>query len=111
MVEMDQITLGVALLPKKTPQEILLQEKNHVMQWTELVALFQPRARGAHQPLVRSTAVPHCRMNHGQFNHNHIYFPSNQWQHNTRKSSNYAKWRWYILINRIYITRWHQIGI
>lgn len=48
---MDQITLGLDPLPKKTRKEIFLDEMNQVVPWAELVALIQPHARGAHQAL------------------------------------------------------------
>jgi IS5 family transposase len=48
---MDQITLGLDPLPKKTRKEIFLDEMNQVVPWAKLVALIQPHARGAHQAL------------------------------------------------------------
>lgn len=51
MVGMDQITLGLDPLPKKTRKEVFLDEMNQVVPWAELVALVQPHARGAHQAL------------------------------------------------------------
>ena len=48
---MDQITLGLDPLPKKTRKEVFLDEMNQVVPWAELVALIQPHARGAHQAL------------------------------------------------------------
>ena len=48
---MDQITLGLEPLPKKTRKEIFLEEMNQVVPWSALVALIQPHARGAHQAL------------------------------------------------------------
>lgn len=48
---MDQITLGLDPLPKKTRKEVFLDEMNQVVPWSELVALIQPHARGAHQAL------------------------------------------------------------
>lgn len=48
---MDQITLGLEPLPKKTRKEVFLDEMNQVVPWAELVALIQPHARGAHQAL------------------------------------------------------------
>src|SRR5574343_1306874 len=48
---MDQITLGLDPLPKKTRKEVFLDEMNQVVPWAELVALVQPHARGAHQAL------------------------------------------------------------
>ena len=48
---MDQITLGLDPLPKKTRKEVFLDEMNQVVPWHELVALIQPHARGAHQAL------------------------------------------------------------
>lgn len=53
---MDQITLGLDPLPKKTRKEVFLDEMNQVVPWAELVALVQPHARGAHQALVRQAA-------------------------------------------------------
>lgn len=51
MVGMDQITLGLDPLSKKTRKEVFLDEMNQVVPWAELVALVQPHARGAHQAL------------------------------------------------------------
>jgi len=48
---MDQIRLGLDPLPKKTRKEIFLDEMERVVPWSELVALIQPHARGAHQAL------------------------------------------------------------
>lgn len=48
---MDQITLGLDPLPKKTRKEVFLDEMNQVVPWTALVAQIQPHARGAHQAL------------------------------------------------------------
>ena len=48
---MDQITLGLNPLPKKTRKEVFLDEMNQVVRWTVLVSLIQPHARGAHQAL------------------------------------------------------------
>jgi hypothetical protein len=52
----DQITLGLDALPKKTRKEVFLDEMNRVEPWAELVAPVQPHARGAHQALVRQAA-------------------------------------------------------
>ena len=51
MLGMDQITLGLDPLPKKTRKEVFLDEMNQVVPWAALVALIQPHARGAHQAL------------------------------------------------------------
>jgi transposase, IS5 family len=51
MPVMDQITLGLDPLPKKTRKEVFLDEMNQVVPWATLVALIQPHARGAHQAL------------------------------------------------------------
>src|SRR3954471_18211854 len=48
---MDQITLGLDPLPKKTRKEVFLDEMNQVVPWAALVALIKPHARGAHQAL------------------------------------------------------------
>ena len=48
---MDQITLGLDPLPKKTRKEVFLDEMNQVVPWAALVSLIQPHARGAHQAL------------------------------------------------------------
>lgn len=48
---MDQYTLGLDPLPKKTRKEVFLEEMNQVVPWSTLVALIQPHARGAHQAL------------------------------------------------------------
>jgi len=48
---MTQMSIGLDPLPKKTRKEILLEEMNVVVPWSELVALIQPHARGAHQAL------------------------------------------------------------
>jgi transposase, IS5 family len=45
---MDQFTLGLDPLPKKTRKEVLLDEMNQVVPWAVLVALIAPFARGAH---------------------------------------------------------------
>lgn len=41
---MDQITLGLDPLPKKTRKEVFLDEMNQVVPWPALVALIQPHA-------------------------------------------------------------------
>lgn len=46
---MDQITLGLDPLPKKTRKKVFLDEMNQVVPWAALVTLIQPHARGAHQ--------------------------------------------------------------
>lgn len=48
---MDQITLSLDPLPKKTRKEVFLDEMNQVVPWATLVSLIQPHARGAHQAL------------------------------------------------------------
>ena len=48
---MDQYTLGLDPLPKKTRKEVFLDEMNQVVPWATLVALIAPFARGAHQAL------------------------------------------------------------
>lgn len=48
---MDQFTLGLDPLPKKTRKEVFLDEMNQVVPWSALVALIAPYARGAHQAL------------------------------------------------------------
>ena len=48
---MNQITLGLDPLHKKTRKEVFLEEMNKVVPWQTLVALIQPHARGAHQAL------------------------------------------------------------
>ena len=48
---MDQITLGLDPLPKKTRKEVFLDEKNKIAPWAALIALIQPHARGAHRAL------------------------------------------------------------
>lgn len=48
---MNQITLGLDPLPKKTRKEVFLDEMNQVVPWSALVALIHPHARGAHQAL------------------------------------------------------------
>ncbi|AVP59058.1 IS5 family transposase [Pulveribacter suum] len=48
---MNQITLGLDPLPKKTRKEVFLEEMDQVVPWNALVALIQPHARGAHQAL------------------------------------------------------------
>ena len=48
---MNQTTLGLDPLPKKTRKEVFLEEMDHVVPWGNLVALIQPHARGAHQAL------------------------------------------------------------
>ena len=51
MADMTQMTFGLDPLPKKTRNEVFLDEMNLVVPWGELVALIQPHARGAHQAL------------------------------------------------------------
>lgn len=51
MSPMNQITLGLGPLHKKTRKEVFLDEMNKVVPWAALVALIQPHARGAHQAL------------------------------------------------------------
>lgn len=48
---MDQDTLGLDPLPKKTRKEVFLGEMNEVVPWAALVALIAPFTRGAHQAL------------------------------------------------------------
>jgi IS5 family transposase len=48
---MNQITLGLDPLHKKTRKEVFLEKMNKVVPWQALVALIQPHARGAHQAL------------------------------------------------------------
>lgn len=48
---MDQYTLGLDPLPKKTRKEVFLDEMNQVVPWATLVALIAPFARGSHQAL------------------------------------------------------------
>ena len=55
---MDQITLGLDPLPKKTRKQVFLEEMNQVVPWTELAALIAPFARSAHQPLGGRPAFP-----------------------------------------------------
>lgn len=45
---MDQITLGLDPLPKRTRKDVLLEEMDRVVPWSALLALIQPHARGAH---------------------------------------------------------------
>ncbi len=49
MAGMDQITLGLDPLPKKTRKAVFLDEMNQVVAWAELVTLVRPHARGGHQ--------------------------------------------------------------
>jgi IS5 family transposase len=51
MAVMNQITLGLDPLHKKTRKEVFLDEMELVAPWAALVALIQPHARGAHQAL------------------------------------------------------------
>jgi hypothetical protein len=51
MAVMNQITLGLDPLHKKTRKEVFLDEMKLVVPWAALVALIQPHARGAHQAL------------------------------------------------------------
>lgn len=55
---MDQITLGLDPLPKKTRKEVFLDEMNHVVPWAALMALIQSHARGAHQALGGQPPFP-----------------------------------------------------
>ena len=50
-MEMNQITLLLDPLHKKTRKEVFLEEMNKVVPWQALVALIQPHARGSHQAL------------------------------------------------------------
>lgn len=50
---MDPITLGLDPLPKKTRNEVFLEEMNQVAPWSALAALIQPHARGAHRAVGR----------------------------------------------------------
>ncbi|MCO4094055.1 MAG: hypothetical protein HEQ37_08535 [Acidovorax sp.] len=47
----DQRTLGLDLLPKKTRREVFLDEMNQVVPWATLVTPITQLARGAHQAL------------------------------------------------------------
>ena len=51
MATMNQISLGLEPLHKKTRKEVFLQEMEQVVPWAALVALIEPHARGAHQAL------------------------------------------------------------
>ena len=51
MADMTQMNFGLDPLPKKTRNEVFLDEMNLVVPWGELVALIQPHALGAHQAL------------------------------------------------------------
>ena len=55
---MDQYTLGLDPLPKKTRKEVFLDEMNQVVPWATLVALIDPFARGAHQALGGAHRFP-----------------------------------------------------
>jgi IS5 family transposase len=48
---MEQTNFGFDPLLKKTRKEVFLDEMNHVVPWSELVALITSHARGAHQAL------------------------------------------------------------
>ena len=48
---MNQARLDLDPLPKKTRREAFLEEMDQVVPWSQLVALIQPHARGAHQAL------------------------------------------------------------
>lgn len=48
---MTQATCGLEPLHEKTRKEVFFDEMNVVVPWSELVALIQPHARGAHQAL------------------------------------------------------------
>lgn len=48
---MDQYTLGLGPLPKKTRKEVFLDEMNQVVPWATLVAVIAPFARGSRQAL------------------------------------------------------------
>jgi len=49
---MEQITLGLDPLPKKTRKEVFLEKMNLVVPSAALVALIQPHASGTHQALL-----------------------------------------------------------
>jgi transposase, IS5 family len=51
MPGIDQMTFGLDPLPKKTREEVFLEEMNQVVPCGEPVALNQPHVRGAHQAL------------------------------------------------------------
>ncbi len=55
---MNQITLGLDPLHKKTRKEVFLEEMNKVVPWQALGALIQPHARGAHQALGGARLLP-----------------------------------------------------
>lgn len=55
---MDQFTLGLDPLPKKTRKEVFLEEMNQAVPWATLVALIAPFARGAHQALGSRPPFP-----------------------------------------------------
>ena len=55
---MDQFTLGLDPLPKKTRKQVFLDEMNRVVPWAALVALIAPFAHGAHQALVGRPPFP-----------------------------------------------------
>ena len=57
---MDQITLGLDPLPKKT-RKVFLDEMNQVVPWAALVSLIQPHARGATRRLVAARRFPSRR--------------------------------------------------
>ena len=48
---MNQITLGLEPLHKRTRKEVFLDEMSQVVPWAALVSLIDPYARGAHQAL------------------------------------------------------------
>lgn len=55
---MDQFTLGLDPLPKKTRKEVVLDEMNQVVSWATLVALIAPFARGAPWPWAAAHHFP-----------------------------------------------------
>lgn len=55
---MDQMTLGLDPLPKKTRKEVFLDEMNQVVLWDAMVAPIQPHVPGAHQALGGRAPFP-----------------------------------------------------
>lgn len=51
MVVMNQTTLGLAPLHKKTRKRVFLDEMNQVLHWAAPVALIKPHERGVDQAL------------------------------------------------------------
>lgn len=55
---MDQYTLGLGLLPRKTRKEVFLDKMYQVVRCAVLMTLIAPFARGAHQAMDGRSPFP-----------------------------------------------------